>query len=274
MTKSEIVLLAKLGYSIEEIEKISLVNNLNCLKDKGVKNKEILNKINEGLNSGEYSILTYWDDEYPDKLKNIWNPPIFLFYKGNISLLNESSLAVVGTRKISKYGYKVTKYFVDYLKKNFVIVSGMALGVDSVAHWNALGNTVAVLGSGVNVCYPKSNERLYNKILENGCVLSEYYPWEKPKKEYFPMRNRIVSGITDGVLIVEGKIKSGTMITAKFSLEFGREVFAIPGDIFNENSECPNFLIKNGAIPVTKPEDIVDYLQFERGIMYENGHEH
>ncbi|MBO8160202.1 MAG: DNA-protecting protein DprA [Thermosipho sp. (in: Bacteria)] len=256
MTKAEIVLYAKLGYSIEQIEElISSRGVLELTEDK----KKIVEKIEKGIYSEEFNLITYWDEEYPQHLKNIWNPPKFLFYKGNISFLKKEAIAVVGSRKVSEYGRKVTAFFVNKLKEKFTIVSGMAYGVDSLAHWNALENTLAVLGSGINVCYPKSNYKLYRKIIENGCVVSEYYPWEFPRKEYFPMRNRIVAGLTKGVLIVEGKIKSGTMITAMYSLEFGKDVFVVPGSIFNENSEGTNYLIKNGAIPVTRPEDIFEY---------------
>ncbi|MDK2886492.1 MAG: processing protein [Thermosipho sp. (in: thermotogales)] len=257
MTKAEIVVLAKNGYNAQQIENIPSYEIEEFFKVQ--ENKFYLERIKKGLERKEFNLVTYWDKDYPKNLKNLWNPPLFLFYKGNFSLLHKKSLAVVGARKITDYGKKATKFFVAGLKQHFVIVSGMALGVDSIAHWSSLGNTIAVLGSGVNYCYPKSNKILYSKILNSGCIISEYFPWEGPKKEYFPMRNRIISGLTDGVLIVEGKLKSGTMITAMYSLELGKDVFAIPGDIFSENSEGPNFLIKNGAIPVTSPNDIIDY---------------
>ncbi|MBO8140146.1 MAG: DNA-protecting protein DprA [Thermosipho sp. (in: Bacteria)] len=257
MTKAEIVVLARNGFNIKQIENISAGEVKEIFNDSI--NKSNLKRINEGLEKKKYKVLTYWDKDYPIYLKNIWNPPLFLFYKGNFSLLQNKSLAVVGSRKITEYGKRATEYFVSTLKKHFVIISGMALGVDSVAHWNSLGSTIAVLGSGVDFCYPKSNRVLYKKILDTGCIISEYFPWESPKKEYFPMRNRIIAGLSEGVLIVEGKIKSGTMITAKYSVEFGKDVFAVPGGIFNENSEGPNFLIKNGAIPVTTPDDIIYY---------------
>lgn len=253
MDRIEVASWYSLGYSLEEIKAGKIT------KQDFQKKKELETKIGKWIESSELNgIITYFDEIYPEELRNIWKPPAVLYFKGNTSFLNRDCLAIVGSRKMTLYGKHVVKKFSKALSKHFVIVSGMAIGIDSEAHKNAEA-TIAVLGNGVDVCYPKQNRNLYNKILNNGCLISEYLPWERPKKHYFPQRNRIIAGVSKAVLIVEGAKKSGTIITAMYAANFGKDLFAVPGSIFSPNSEGPNYLIKNGAFPVTSPNEILEF---------------
>uniref|UniRef100_A0A7C4RXF5 DNA-protecting protein DprA n=1 Tax=Fervidobacterium thailandense TaxID=1008305 RepID=A0A7C4RXF5_9BACT len=225
-----------------------------------------LRRLERYLEKSSVRLITYWSEEYPEALREIPDPPVYLFIKGNFEILNREMFAVVGTRKLTPYGKTVTVQITKEICRHFVIVSGMAYGIDSVAHETALLEncpTVAVLGCGVDVVYPKSNLNLYKRIVENGCVLSEYLPWEPPKKYTFVQRNRIISGLSTGILVTEAGLDSGALITARFALEQGRDVFAVPGDIMRESSKGTNYLIKNGAFPVTDPEDIMKYYGFK-----------
>ena len=185
----------------------------------------------------DYKILEIKDEKYPEKLRKIKNPPKKIYYIGNIELLEKPIFAVIGTRNISEYGKKYGKFFSTELAKKFVIISGMAVGVDTIAHKSALeigGETVAVLGSGFDNIFPKENIKLFNQIIEkNGLIISEYSPNEYAKSSNFPQRNRIVSGLSDGVLIVEAGYRSGTTITAKLAKEQEKKIFAIPGSLDN-----------------------------------------
>jgi len=214
--------------------------------------------------------LTLADEEYPPLLREIDSPPFVLYIKSGLSraelktFFSFPSLAVVGTRKITSYGRQITKQLTQELAQaGLVIVSGMARGVDSVAHWTALeagDRTVAVLGCGVDIIYPPENRGLYQSILKNGLVMSEFPPGTLPLPGNFPSRNRIIAGMSLGVLVSEGARKSGSLITASLAAEFGREVFAVPGPINSKLSAGPMFLIKNGAKLVSKTEDILEEL--------------
>ena len=208
--------------------------------------------------------ITVENNEYPLSLKNIYNRSLVLYAKGNIEKLkNKNKIAIVGSRKCSEYGKMITQRF-SYLlaKKDFTIVSGMAKGIDSYAHMGTIlakGTTIAVLGSGIEYIYPEENKKLYNKILDTaGIIISEYPLYTKPVPENFPMRNRIISGISDKVLITEAGIKSGSIITANLAVEQGKDVYAIPGNITYKQSEGTNQLIKDGAFLVTRLEDIAN----------------
>ena len=202
------------------------------------------------------------DKYYPNKLKSIYDPPELLYCLGDIRLLNEPSIAIVGTRNASNYGKRIAYNLSQELSKRGVtIISGLASGIDSYAHEGAfknVGKTIAVLGSGIDVIYPKENEDLYKSIIKNGgLIVSEFPLGTKPEKDNFPKRNRIISGLSDGVVVVEAKKKSGALITADLALEQGRSVFAVPGNIDSQNSEGTNNLIKEGAVPVTSYLDIL-----------------
>ena len=211
----------------------------------------------------EIKYITIEDNIYPDKLKQIYNPPKKLFYVGNIKLINNFSIAIIGSRESSYYGNKIAKEFAnDLSKKGITIVSGLARGIDKYAHVGSNGNTIAVLGCGINIIYPSENKKVYEEILnKGGLILSEYPVNTEPLKMNFIERNRIIAGISNGVLVVEAKIKSGTFSTVDFALEQGKNIYAIPGPINSSKSEGTNELIKQGAKIVTNISDILeDYI--------------
>lgn len=206
---------------------------------------------------------------FPQSLKKIKNPPNKIYVEGNEELLNKNSLAIVGTRNPTDYGKKMAFNFAKELSnEDICIVSGLADGIDSYAHLGAKsgkGGTIAVLGCGFNHIYPEHNLKLYKEILEEGgCIVSEYEPEEKYKSEYFPARNRIISGLAMGVLLVEGRYRSGSSITARIAIEQNKEVFCIPSNIDSKTGYVPNEYIKNGAQLVTCKEDILEYFPKEK----------
>ncbi|GAA0331723.1 DNA-processing protein DprA [Bacillus carboniphilus] len=214
----------------------------------------------------QISITTIYEPEYPTLLKEIHDRPSVIYQKGRLKLHNHNRkrLAIVGSRTPTPYGIDVLKYLIPPLiEAGFTIVSGLAKGIDSAAHQIAIhsgGETVAVLGNGLHRVYPAENKKLADKIGSEHLLVSEYPPATSPQKWHFPERNRIISGITVGTLVVEGKAKSGSLITAYCALEQGREVFAVPGNIQEINSKGPHQLIKEGAKLVTCPEDILEEL--------------
>lgn len=222
-----------------------------------------IQKITEKLHEKNIITISYNDSQFPESLKNIGDPPLALFIKGNPEcLLKGLNIAVVGTRKVSAYGRQVTTFFSSQLAKNgATIVSGMAFGVDTVAHEGCLeggGKTIAVLGSGVDIIYPPRNRLLYHRILERGgAIVSELPPGCMPKPFTFVLRNRIIAGLSRGVLVVEGGLSSGSMITATYAIEQGRDVFAVPMPILSPMSAGPNSLLKQGGKLVLDPEDIL-----------------
>ncbi|EJG09160.1 Smf protein [Fusobacterium vincentii ATCC 51190] len=197
-----------------------------------------------------YNFITIKDDVYPECLKEISNPPLKLYYKGNLDLLKEERLiAVVGTRNPSSYGKLCCEYMVKKMSRaNITIVSGFAKGIDSIAHKTSLltdGKTIAVIASGLDIVYPASNLSLYREIEEKGLILSEYEAGVKPFKSNFPQRNRIIAGLSKGTIVVESKDRGGSLITADLALEFNRDVYAVPGDVFSEYSKGCNNLIRD-----------------------------
>ncbi len=208
-----------------------------------------------------YSVLTIKDNLYPKYLREIFDPPLVLYYAGKIDTLSEPAVSIVGARRPTPYGRAVAERLAhDLSSKGLVVVSGMARGIDSISHWGALkgGKTIAVLGSGFENVYPKENRPLFKKIIENGIVLTEYPLKAPPLKYHFPCRNRIISGLSIGTVVVEGTRKSGSLITARLALEENREVMAVPGSITSELSQGPNWLIKGGAKLVNDWKDVVE----------------
>ncbi len=217
------------------------------------------------LQAEEIEYITPLDEDYPERLLMLYDAPLVLFYKGDISLLkDEHTVGVIGSRRPTGYGRIVAKGLAGKLAEGGItVISGMAAGIDSVAHKAALGaagRTIAVLGSGVNHCYPRENFPLYENIIECGLVISEFGPEVPPLGINFPLRNRIISGLSEGVLVIEAALRSGTLITVDSALEQGRTVYAVPGRVGDPLSEGTNNLIRNGAILVTKAEDIIEDL--------------
>lgn len=221
-------------------------------------------RIIEECHKKRIKIITLSDDEYPEMLKYITDPPIVLYVRGSIPKSN--SIAIVGSRKASGYGIETAnKMAYNLALSDICIVSGMARGIDTAAHAGALeagGETVAVLGCGADVPYPPENASIMERIAGSGAVISEYPPGTPPSTYNFPDRNRIISGMSIGTLVVEAGMKSGSLITANYALEQGRDVFAIPGNINNYNSMGTNKLIKDGAKLVLSVDDILDELSF------------
>ncbi|WP_233711046.1 DNA-processing protein DprA [Lederbergia citrisecunda] len=221
-----------------------------------------VHKLIKLYNSKNIFYITYNDPEYPRQLKEIHDPPLILFYMGDKSLLSKPSIAVVGARAASQYALKGLDFILPQLiKNNIVIVSGLAKGTDTYAHEKTInfgGKTIAVLGGGFFHLYPSENKALAGKIVKNHLLLSEYPPIIKPERWHFPMRNRIISGLAKGTVVIQAKKRSGSLITADMALEAGREVFALPGPINDSLSEGTNHLIQQGAKLVTSGSDILE----------------
>lgn len=213
------------------------------------------------------SMICFGDANYPALLANIYNPPMLLFVKGEVGLLSRTGVAVVGSRAATSYGLKVARDFSAQLAgRGLVVVSGLALGIDTAAHTGALaagGETVAVLGCGLDVMYPPANERLARQIAETGALVSEYGLGTQPDAFRFPARNRIISGLSRGVLVVEAAQRSGSLITARMALDEGREVFAIPGRVDSVKSAGTHRLLQEGAKLVGGIDDILDELGWQ-----------
>lgn len=227
----------------------------------------------EYLHKEKIRAITKFDDAYPDRLRYIDNQPYIIYVKGNPEKLNTTKMgiSIVGARKATSYGKWVAETIAgDLVEKGVSIISGMAFGIDSIAHRISLdkgGFTAAVLGSGIDVVYPAKNRKLYYDIEERGCIISEFAPGTPPIGFNFPLRNRIISGLGDGVLVVEAGIKSGSLITATYGAEQGKEVFAVPGNIDSVYSKGANKLIRDGARIVTSASDIFEELSYDA---YEN----
>ena len=219
------------------------------------------------------TIKTLVDVDYPQQLKVIYDLPYVIYLKGNCNLV-APLVAIVGSRKASSYGMWAAQHFALELSRLGIgVVSGLALGIDTAAHKGvveAKGKTIAVLGCGVDYCYPASNQRLYSSIYnDHGTILSEYPPGTPPLKHHFPARNRIISGLSEGIIIIEAGEKSGALITVEYGLEQGKEIYALPGNINNAGSIGTNRLIKEGAKILTSIEDILEDLR-NRFVFLEN----
>ena len=218
------------------------------------------------LKEQKVKVITILDGAYPQRLKEIYLPPIVLFYRGNLSLINRRAVATVGSRDHSKYAKDCIHELIPSLvKDDIVVISGLARGVDTLAHEESLkanGNTIAVIGSGLDVVYPPENSKLYDVIAKKGLILSEYPLQSRPLKFHFPYRNRIIAGLSHGVCVIEAKEKSGSLITANLALSENREIFAVPGSIFSIHSKGTNSLIEAGACLVSSGETISKNLKY------------
>lgn len=210
--------------------------------------------------------LMYEDALYPKRLKEIYLPPVVLFYKGRLELFNRLSIGIVGARDHTEYSKEALEYLLpDILERKVSIISGLARGVDSLAHQLTLdlnGETIAVIGNGINICYPKENQSLYDAIGKKGLILSEYPLDSPPLKFHFPYRNRIIAGLSHGLCVIEAKLHSGSLITANVALSENRQVFALPGNITSEYSKGTNELITAGAFPIRNSNDILESLHY------------
>lgn len=226
---------------------------------------EAVNKILEQCEKSGISLLGFWMENYPSALKVLDGMPVLLYFKGNLESLNLPSVAIVGTRHPSAYGKRTADFFsTELAQSGLQIVSGFARGIDTIAHLSAIksdGSTIAVLGSGFNHIYPAENKSMIPKIYEKGGILTEYSPDTKPDSGHFPERNRIISALSAGTLIIESGESGGALITASYALEQNKEIFSVPGEIFSEKSKGTNKLILNGtAKPVLSVNDILDEL--------------
>lgn len=213
----------------------------------------------------EFPSFSILDEIYPWDLSEIYNPPALFFYQGNIDLLELPKVAVVGSRDSSKLGNQSVQKIIKELNNELIIVSGLARGIDTAAHMVALqngGRTIAVIGTGLDVFYPKANKKLQSYIGKNHLVLSEYGPGEQPLKFHFPERNRIIAGLCRGVIVAEAKMRSGSLITCERAMEEGRDVFAIPGSILDGKSDGCHHLIQEGAKCIMSGSDVLSEFDF------------
>jgi len=264
-------LLKRFG-SPDEIFRASLPDldgcNLPTPAAQAVSRKEAFKRAEKELaalrNIDRCGLLNWTDPEYPKTLLQIYDPPVLLYVRGDPQVLNFPALSIVGTRKPTLYGTLMAQQLGrDLAARGLVILSGMARGIDAIGHQGAMaanGRAIGVLGTGIDICYPKENRKLYEKVLERGAILSEFPLHTHPAPENFPIRNRIVAGMPLGVIVIEGAQYSGSLITARLAMEFGREVFGVPGNVTQPVSFAPNLLIKQGAKLVTNAEDVIEEL--------------
>ncbi|MCX8105108.1 MAG: DNA-processing protein DprA [Ignavibacterium album] len=255
---------------LQEVEGISkeLSSRIRKISSKKEEVKEFVEKELSTLNKINGRIITVWDEDYPQLLKKIYDPPLLLYVKGKFDDRDDYSIAVVGTRGPTNYGKIQTERIVaDLAIQGITIVSGMARGIDSIAHKTALKNnsrTIAVIGSGLDVVYPPENKKLFEEISENGVIITEFPLGTKPDAVNFPKRNRIISGIALGTLVIETGINGGAMQTARLALDQNREVFAVPGNLGVRQSEGTNLLIQRGeAELIISAEDILTELELK-----------
>lgn len=231
------------------------------------KNTDKAEEIFEYCERKNIGILTYGDDAFPTALRDINKPPVLLYYRGILPDFNKSCIiAMVGTRRLTDYGRRnAFAIGYDLASAGAVIVSGMAVGIDGVSHAGSLaagGVNISFLGSGIDVCYPEQHKKLAREIVKNGCVMTEYAPGTRPERYHFPVRNRLIAGIACSAAVIEGRERSGAIITARYAKEFGKTVYALPGNVDNKTSEVTNLLIKNGAKLITSSTDIINDLEF------------
>lgn len=237
--------------------------------------KVLAQKHMEAIDKYNIKVIRIIDESYPVLLKNIYDPPMVIYVRGNLKA-DEQAIAFVGSRNATAYGNTVAEMLAgEVAKRGITVISGLARGIDSSAHEGALksgGRTIAVLGCGPDIAYPPENQELMERIICSGAVLSEYAPGTPPLRGNFPARNRIISGLSMGVTVVEAGEKSGSLITAEFALEQGREVFAVPGNVNSRYSKGTNKLIKEGAKIVTNVKDILEELNGPGSIDTETCH--
>lgn len=232
-----------------------------CVYDVAAHRESYKNEIEKLLQMGVF-VLPYSHPNFPVRLRFVDDPPCLIYGKGNFSLLNKKTFGMVGARQCSHYGQRMSRYFSGMLsQKGYVIVSGLAYGIDSCAHRQALksqGDTIAVLGNGLFHYYPKDHRILQETIAQKGLLLSEYQPFSRPKRYHFPERNRIIAGLSDRLMVVEAGVKSGSLITATMALDQGKDVYALPGDIDRHSAQGSNKLIQDGAYLVMNEQELIE----------------
>lgn len=255
---------ACLGWSRQEWQNAyTFLKDDQCIQLEKYAQWEVIHQMLEELTKKKVSLIDITDPRYPQQLKEIYDPPWLLYAIGNLALLEQPSISFVGSRKTTKYGAAAAVRLIQPLvQEGWCIVSGMALGIDAISHRVALqekGKTIAILGSGIDVPYPRQHQQLYQQIADKGLILSEYPLGLKPHPAFFPRRNRIIAGLSYGTVVIEANEQSGSLITAQLALEQGRDVFAVPGSIFDQQSKGTNLLIQQqGAKLILKAQDILE----------------
>lgn len=255
-------------FNADEADIIGCIGSKSHDFDKVIdKNIDRAAEIYEFCKKKNIGILTYNDAAFPSSLREIKKPPVLLYYRGVLPDFNKSCIiAMVGTRRLTDYGRR-NAFIIghDLAAAGAIIVSGMAIGIDGVSHAGSIsagGVNIAFLGSGIDVCYPEQHKKLAREIVKTGCVMTEYAPGTRPDGRNFPVRNRLIAGISCSTVVIEGRERSGALITARYAKEYGKTVYALPGNVDNKTSEVTNLLIKNGAKLITAPDDIVRDLEF------------
>ena len=263
---------AVLEASARQLKGIEGIDAKTASRIKDGPNEDFIKSQLASIEENEVGILTYWDEDYPARLKKIYDPPAFLFYKGDTKYLSGPAIGIVGTRIPSSYGKLITERFAaELVENNFTIISGFARGVDTIAHTTAIKNkgiTIAVLGNGIDQVYPAENKKLFSQMVEQGLIITEYPMGTNPDGGNFPKRNRIISGISVGVLIPEAGARSGALITALYAVDQDRDVFCVPGPITSGKSAGVNKLIKDGAKLVLGVDDILSELDSQLNLNY------
>lgn len=278
ISNKDIEKLIKYFNTLDELWTADVRHIKNALGNRGIiiekiiknRNREFFSKVFKNIDKYVIECLTIYDENYPEKLRNIYDPPYVIYMKGNKEYLNIPLIAIVGARKCTAYGKWAAYQFSKELAQwGIGTISGLALGIDTNSHKGALdgtGNTVGVLGCGLDQCYPASNERLMSTMIENGCVLSEYPLGMPPLKHHFPTRNRIISALSDGVIVIEASEKSGALITVEYALDQGKDIYALPGNINSLQSKGTNRLIRDGAKILLDIEDVIESLKYRYSI--------
>ncbi len=253
------------GIYLKEEDKNGSLEELYAKYKHKITNKNVKKEL-EYVEKYNIKLIDFFSNDYPSSLKNMPYPPSVLYVDGQLKE-NELSLSVVGTRYPSGYGQRVVKYLIPYLvKSGFSIISGLAKGIDALAHKETIDNggyTIAVLGCGIDITYPPENKNLFDYIKKQGCIISEFPIGTKPLKYNFPTRNRVIAALSKATLVVEADIKSGSLITARLAEEFSKTVFAVPGEIFSKRSKGTNKLINEGAIAVNDIDAILSHFYIE-----------
>ncbi|WP_051129528.1 DNA-processing protein DprA [Hippea alviniae] len=264
MQTSELAVLLS-GLTIRDPSEYKDLNDIYSKLKFKIKKRNIEKEL-EYIEKNNIRVISFFDENYPESLRQIYYPPIVLYVKGELKE-NPLTIAIVGTRYPSGYGQRVAKYLTSYLvNSGFSIVSGLALGIDALAHKTTLENngyTIAVLGNGLSIRYPEKNRELYEQIEKKGCLVSEFGVFEPPNRYNFPARNRIIAGLSKATAVIEADIKSGSLITARLTIEQGKTVFSVPGEIFSKRSKGTNKLISEGAIPVIDVNTILEHFYIE-----------